>query len=104
MTPGEQKLKGDMEQAGWHNVHVVPETERADRHSVEAWGTDAPHRSDYTIGISGGRDGYIQRYELVRNDDGVRTGEISWSRGVPTPEQAVGALEQRQAKDARDAG
>lgn len=105
MTPGEQRMKNGLEQAGWTDVVILPErSRRRGPGGVEAMGRDEPG-GRYTIWADGGRDGQLEGYELVRGEEpgspAASSGRARWAGPAPTPAQAVGAWEEAQAREGR---
>lgn len=103
MQQGEQRLKGDMERAGWTKIRTFPPgygVYGADK--IEAMGEDPT--GDISIHVDAGRDGHIEGWQAYRStrEQGVydASGRIADSRGVPTPEQAVGRWEEQEAAEA----
>lgn len=103
MQQGEQKLKQDMERAGWTKIRTFPAGYGVyGKDTIEAMGEDAT--GDISIHVDAGPDGHCEGWQAYRSthERGVydASGRIADSRGVPTPEQAVGHWEDLEAAEA----
>lgn len=101
---GEEKLKEELERAGWENVRTYPQgMGLRGAESVEAIGEDAG--GDISIHVDADGQGAVQGYELYRRHldpgDAERSGRFPHCGPLPSPEAAVGEWETRQAEEAR---
>lgn len=99
MTTGEEKLKRAMDAAGWRGVRVWPLGHglKGDD-KIEATGVDPA--GDIGIHVDAGPDGHPEGFAVSREGTGDGSGWISYSRGVPTPEEAMGVWEELNAGEA----